>query len=500
MTEPQHGVPHAATTSVAQSVAPEAPGAVPAHPALVAEPTVPGASPQYLGGRPLRRYGLWFTAASASFTMIWAGVGAVLLPNQVQDLEFSRLFTGADSAVDLQALTLLRADVVAGAATATAEQTRLLGLLAEFDASRAGSLALVGAIGVAVTMLVQPVVGVLSDRTRSRLGRRAPWMLFGALVGAAFLAGMRFAPSVAVLALLWTCAQVILNTASAPLNTTVADRVPEAKRGLVSSLGGLGLFGGGIVGGVAAGVLFPSLGLDLYLVLAAIVVAFVVLFVGRVQDRPSTDLEVPAHSWRSFFAGFLVPLRAADFRWVWLARVLLTFGYGVSTALSFFMLQSYVQPALSQAEATALTPVLTLAGAPFTLVAIVIAGRLSDKVGRRKPFVIAASALMAAGMVIPLLSPTVAGLIASGVVAGFAFGTYLPVDQALFVDVLPDRENAAGRDLGVAGLGSNLGQALGPVLAGQIVALTGGYRLVWVAAAVLVALAAAAVVPVRSAR
>jgi hypothetical protein len=48
--------------------------------------------------------------------------------------------------------------------------------------------------------------------------------------------------------------------------------------------------------------------------------------------------------------------------------------------------------------------------------------------------------------------------------AALAFGIDGHIDQALFIDVLPD-ENAAGRDLGVANIATNLGQALGPIIA-----------------------------------
>jgi MFS family permease len=181
---------------------------------------------------------------------------------------------------------------------------------------------------------------------------------------------------------------------------------------------------------------------------------------------------------------------------VWVARILLTFGYTVSTALSLYMLQSYVHPALSQADATKLAPLLLLTGVPVTIIAVFIAGRLSDKLGKRRMFVIVASVLMAASMIIPIVSPTVAGLFIQAIVGGLAFGIYLPVDQALFIDVLPDQK-AAGRDLGVAGLGSNLGQALGPILAGAVVAVTGGYVGIWVAAGVLVLLGGVALFPLK---
>ena len=466
---------------------------------LVLEPDVPGTSAKYTRGRPFRRYLTWYTIAYIAIMSVWGAVIGILLPNQVQLLQFSLFFTGADGGVDLQALTLLQQQVADGTATATAEEQRLLGLLDDFNGAKASALAVISSIGVALTMIAQPIIGVLSDRTRSRMGRRAPWILFGGLTGAAALALLPLAPTIAVLGILFTTAQVLLNAAQSPLSATIADRVPEDRRGTASALGGFASFFGGILGGLLAGALFASIGLGFYLPLALFVALGVVLFVLLAGDRSSRELAVPEHRWGSFFAGFTVALRSRDFRWVWIARILLTFGYTVSTALSLYLLQSYVRPALSVSEATGLAPLIALVGMPATLVAVFVAGRLSDRLGRRKPFVIASSALMAVSMLVPLVSPTLPAIFIQAVLAGIAFGIYLPVDQALFIDVLPD-PSSAGRDLGVASLGSNLGQALGPILAGTVVAVTGGYLGIWVAAFLLTALAAVAIVPVRGAR
>jgi MFS family permease len=115
--------------------------------------------------------------------------------------------------------------------------------------------------------------------------------------------------------------------------------------------------------------------------------------------------------------------------------------------------------------------------------------------GRRKPFIIVASLLMAVSMAIPLVSPTLPALFAQVVITGLAFGIYLPVDNAMFIDVLPDPARA-GRDLGLAIVAMNLGQALAPALAAVVVSITGGYQLVWAAALVLVALATVTVAPI----
>jgi MFS family permease len=466
---------------------------------LVLEPREPGTSAIFLRGRPFTRYLTWYTVAFTSITVVWGSVIGILLPNQVQLLEFPVWFTGTDGAVDLQALTLLRQQVADGAATPSADQERLLGLLGGFEAAKASSLAVITSLGVALTMVAQPIIGVLSDRTRSRSGRRAPWILFGGLTGAAALAAMPFAPTVAVLGVIFTAAQVLLNVAQSPLTATIADRVAENRRGTASAMSGIASFFGGLLGGLLAGWLFGSIGVAFYFPVAAFVAVGVVLFVLLARDRSSRELVVPEHRWGDFFAGFTVALRSRNFRWVWIARVLLTFGYTVSTALALYLLQSYVRPALSAAEATALIPVLALVGIPVTLVTVVIAGRVSDRIGRRKPFVIASSALMAVSMILPVIFPTLPGVLAQALLAVIAFGIYLPVDQALFIDVLPDR-NSAGRDLGVASLGNNLGQALGPIVAGVIVTITGGYLGIWVCAFVLTALAAVAILPLRGVR
>jgi MFS family permease len=257
----------------------------------------------------------------------------------------------------------------------------------------------------------------------------------------------------------------------------------------------MGAIIGGILGGIGAGALFGAVGLDFYLILGLMVAIATILFVTRNRDESSVEMERESFAWKSFLLGYASALRARNYRWLWIARMLFFFGYSTSTVLNLYMLQSYISPALSAAEASAMVPVLGLAGIPFTLLAVAISGRLSDRLGRRKPFIIVASLLMAVSMAIPLVSPTLPALFAQVVITGLAFGIYLPVDNAMFIDVLPDPARA-GRDLGLAIVAMNLGQALAPALAAVVVSITGGYQLVWAAALVLVALATVTVAPI----
>lgn len=460
------------------------------------ERPITGASEKYTAGAPYHRYLIGLVLANIAINAVW-GICGILIPNQIQMLETARWFSGADAGANIQQLSLLQQHIAAGAATA--EQTRLLAILAHFNASKASSLALVTAIGVAVTMLAQPLIGVVSDRTRNRLGRRAPWILFGALAGGAAFALLPFAPSVVMVGLLYTVGQLLMNVAQSPVAATLADRVQEKHLGTASSLAGFGAFIGIIGGAVFAGAAFAALGLSIYAIVAALVAVICMLFVLLAPDRSSKDLAVAPFQWKEFLLGFTIALRSSDFRWVWIARVLLTFGMSCSLTLGIYMMQSYIHPALSAAEATLLAPKLYLAAAPLSILSTIFAGRLSDRLGRRKPFVIASSLLLAASFVIPIVSPTLPALFIQAAVSGLAYGIFIPIDQALFIDVLPDAKSA-GRDLGVAQLGFNMGQAIGPIAAGIVVSMTGGYLGVWVTGIVVVSLAALAILPVKGAR
>ncbi|MGW5603832.1 MFS transporter [Streptomyces rochei] len=473
--------------------------AVQPAPSHISEPSVPGTSMTYLGGPPLRRYLIVYILAMAAITAVNGGIGGILLPLQVQDIEFAHWFTGPDASANLQQLTDLKADIEAGTTTATAHQQHQLDLLASYEAARASHLSIVTGVGAIAMMIVQPVVGLLSDRTRSRWGRRAPWIAAGAVLGAALMLAVRYSAGIGLLIAFWALVQLMMNAAQGSLNTTVPDRIPENKLGTASALSGIGTLLGVLVGAVSAGALFDVMGLDAYYPFAVALAVTGLLFVLVARDRSSTDLRVPEAHWKDLLKSYLIPLRSSDFRWVWFAGLMVMLSYGASNAFNLYMLQSYIRPALSTAEATRLIPLMTIAIIPGTVVSMLVTGRWSDKIGRRKPFVIGASALFSVSMAVPLVWPTLPALFVQNILGGLGAGCYLAVDRALLIEVLPDPE-AAGRDLGVGATGINLGQAVGPVVAGQLVVLTGGYGSVWVLSLIAALVGAAAILRVRNVR
>ena len=152
--------------------------ALPVAPETAGQPA-PGTSNTYGPGKHFRRYKLTYILAAASIAAIWGGVGGVLLPFQVQNIEFAHIFTGANAGVDLTALTNLKSAVEAGTITPTGTQQEQLRLLGQYESARAAGLGIIATMSIAIGMFVSPIAGALSDRTRSRFGRRAPWIAIG---------------------------------------------------------------------------------------------------------------------------------------------------------------------------------------------------------------------------------------------------------------------------------------------------------------------------------
>ncbi len=91
-------------------------------------------------------------------------------------------------------------------------------------------LAILWIAAPATGLLVQPVIGYLSDRTRGRLGRRRPYFLGGSILAAAALLFMPHAPSVWAAAIgLWMM-DASINVAMEPFRAFVGDLLPEEQR------------------------------------------------------------------------------------------------------------------------------------------------------------------------------------------------------------------------------------------------------------------------------
>jgi MFS family permease len=293
---------------------------------------------------------------------------------------------------------------------------------------------------------------------------------------------------------MFTGAQIGINIMVAALSALLPDRVDRKLLGRASALAGLGNLLGGAVGGViAAGFIpMPRLGLAIVpwtTVVAALLIWFLLPTVPS-NDDPAEPLDA-----RSLLKE-LRPPGDRDFWFVFVGRVFFLLGLVTTFAYQLYILTDYFMADEATAQSMiALSGIILAVGAGvFT----VIMGPLSDKAGRRKPFVIAAGIVGAAGVALLLTVHSVIIFPISIAALSIAYGTFISVDQAMMVEVLPDQENAA-RDLGFLTVANTASGIFAPALAGLLVGI-GGYPAVFVGGLILTAISGVFILTVKRVR
>lgn len=363
------------------------------------------------------------------------------------------------------------------------------------EANKAANLALITGIGAAAAMIAGPVVGLLSDRTRTRFGRRTPWLVGGALAAGLALLGMGLANGIAQLVVAWAITQIALNLVISPLTAILPDRVPATVRGLFSTCSGLGMMVG-ILGGQGLGAALSAHIQAAYLILPGLMLVVITLFAVFCPDTSSRDRVKEPFSLVVFLRTFWVnPVRHRDFFWGFTSRLTLYTGYYLIAGYQLYILQDYIGLG---GRAVDTVPLLGAVNLIVMIVAIGVSGPLSDRMGRRKPVVAVAAAVMAASMAIPLFLPTLAGMLIHTAICGLGFGTYMAVDAALMSEVLPS-EGTFAKDLGVLNIAATLPQTIGPFLAGAIV-IAFSYSALFPVGIALAILGALSVLRIKSVR
>ncbi|MBO9578603.1 MAG: MFS transporter [Microbacteriaceae bacterium] len=411
-----------------------------------------------IGAEPVRRVGGWWIAAfSAAWLGLWMAQLApvqYLLPTQVDGL-----FEGGD----------------------WKRSTLDFGLIA-------GSAAI-------ASIIAYPLAGALSDRTTGRFGRRRPWIVIGALLFALSLLALGVQTTVAGIMVFWALASAGFCALTAALTALIADQVPVGQRGLVSGLASAPQAIGIILGVILVTELFVGM-LAGYAALAVLLLVLVAPFLLLVPDPPLRRSQRPPLTLRALVTGFWISPRAyPDFGWTLLSRVLVNIGNALGTGLLLYFLLFGLGREHAEDDLLVLIVIYAIA----SVVASVVCGQLSDRLGRRRVFVLIAAGAQALGSLGIAAFPSFETAIVGAALAGLGYGCFLSVDQALATQVLPDAASR-GKDLGIMNLASAIPQALGPMLGALIVLVFGGFPALFVASAVVGVLGALAILPIRSVR
>ncbi|MEV6712873.1 MFS transporter [Lentzea sp. NPDC051208] len=344
-----------------------------------------------------------------------------------------------------------------------------------------------GAGGVAA-VLAAPFFGRLSDRTRSRLGRRRPYFIAGTVIGVLALVILASAPNMIVLGVGWVLAQASWGTIVSLLLASQADRLPVSQRGKVAGLSGIVQQMAPVTGVLLSGALIGN-NLLLFLVPGALGVVAMTLFVLLVHEPDSRGLDLPSEPLtlsaivRTYTFS---PRRNPDFAWNWSGKFLFVIGLTFNTTFTTFFLADRMDVTVE--EVAGLVAVLGGAGVVAGMLGAIGGGFLSDRLRRRKVFVLAGAIVFSAGVVLMAMTHSMPLIITGAVLGTFGIGMFSAVDQALALDVLPERETDAGRYTGIYGFSTSIPQAIAPLIAPLFLAVgaSGGdknYTLLYLVAA-----------------
>jgi MFS family permease len=358
------------------------------------------------------------------------------------------------------------------------------------------TLSLVLGVGAAVSTVLNPLWGAFSDRTVLRIGRRLPWVI-GGLVGAVVaMVVLSNAHSVAVMVLGWALAQGTLNAMLAALTATVPDQVPSRQRGAVGGWLAIAQTVGVVAGsGIAA--LTGSIAAG-YLTIAGVLVALSLPYCLDSRDVALDPALREPFEIGPFLRSFWVSPRAhPDFAWAWITRFLMNLGNALVILYLLYYLKDAVD--LTDKEAERGVALLTAVYGVCVVLTAVLGGIWSDRLGRRKVFVIASGLVVAGALLLLAFVTTWLGAFIGATVLGVGFGIYTAVDFAMITEVLPSAVDRA-KDLGVINIATALPQVLGPAIAAPIVTYLGGYPSLFGLTAAVTVAGAVAVVKIRSVR
>lgn len=351
------------------------------------------------------------------------------------------------------------------------------------------------AASAVTSLLSNLIVGNLSDRTRSRFGQRTPWIIAGGIVAGLSLFLVGVFQNVWLMGISYCFSMIGLNMMIAPAMATLSDRVPETIRATTSAL-----FSAGTTVGTSVGTLIGAKFISSQIpgfVTAGLMMGIAGIATVIVWPKESSAKTLPpvATGVKELFISFRPPLHGArDFWLAFTGRSLLIFSYYMVLNYQLYILLSYIGQ--SEKEAATTISVMSIVTMVVGLVGSLVSGGLSDKFGRRKLPVNFATILMVIGFLIPWIMKSAFSMILFAGFAGLGYAVYSAVDQALNIDVLPNKKES-GKDLGILNIATTLGQTAGPIVTSILVGI-GGYGLVFPTAIVFSCLAMIFIQLIRS--
>ena len=326
--------------------------------------------------------------------------------------------------------------------------------------------------------LVQPLIGLLSDRTHTRLGKRRPYFLVGAPLTALGLIALAFHPPLAAMLGVVSILAFLLAIANDPYVALMADMTPEDQLGRIGSF--MGIFG---MAGQVAILLLAALVWNeretLVIVITALglLLCFAVTFIG-VREPPEALRQAPAH-----VAPRLSLLRyvrdVLHYREVAKYSLAMTFFWlGGGAAAPFLTRFGIFELHLDEGTSFLLVMLLVLCTGVFAYPA----GYLGDRFGKKRVQSFGL-AFFAVAILVGSQARTMEQLLPAIFFVGVGNTIPYVLNYPMLADLIP--KDRAGEFTGWGSMLWSVCQPIGALVAGALADVTGSYRSAFIFAGVM---------------
>lgn len=317
------------------------------------------------------------------------------------------------------------------------------------DGDRYGLLAAIMIAGAVAASISGILFGWSSDRSLERGGGRRRWIAAGLGATAIAYAALAAARTPWTLVVAVVAFQIALNAILAPLAALLAEESADREKGVMG-----GLLAGAqplaaVVGPLLVAWTEPDLALRLA-VIAAVAAACLapLLLTARRSVAP--------------IAGTAMAAPPRDLAAAWVSRLLVQIAGNVVFAYLLFLMEEFAGPGTRATVPVRVGELLLVANLAPLPIAVVL-GRWSDRVGRRKPFLVVTAAMAAGGL-------AAMGGARDWTIAAMGFclyavgaGVFLALQIGFVMQLLPNPRRR-GRDLGIVNLSNTAPVLIGPAL------------------------------------
>lgn len=357
------------------------------------------------------------------------------------------------------------------------------------------NISLIAGIMGTIFIIVGPAI---SDRTRSRFGRRSPYLAALSTLICITLLLIGTSSSIVIVIALMGVFGACTNWYSGCIYAVLPDRIPENKRGIASSVLGLGL-PLGILVFVNLTSRVPQLAG--YIIIGSSMIIATAIFILGSPEPSSVNMPHPeAKRRRPFSLQFFEAFRHWNFTMTFLSRFAFYLGFFAVSSYTMYILTDYIGlDAIPDDSAAVAVATLSTISTIVQVAAVLTCGTIADRFNLTKTIVGIAGFAMVAAYACPLIMPTWTGMIAFNVIAGAAGGVYFSVDAALMSRVLPC-PGQEGRDMGILNAASSVTAMFAALIGSLLIGAFSGYSALFIMGALLAALCGICTFAIRGIR